>query len=241
MSHIIGIRYIGKKPRKEDTVGNTGAVWKPGQVHNFAEPIARELLAHTDSFEVAPVSIDGDTFMGAQRAKTQAPVVTYVNLTNMDADQLALFARREFNRVVDIEGRDVEAVRADVHRLMMTMNMDDIAAEAATADLKDRIPYTLNVSVAEYEALMAGHIVSKLVPAEVSDEIPEVVETATAPMPPDVSDAPAPTLPELLDSLTTKDELLAFAVQEGVDGLNGRHSVETMRARILEVLTQKAA
>lgn len=240
MSHIIGIRYIGKKSSKEDTVTNSGAVWVPGQVHNFAEPLARALLVHTDSFEAAPVSIDGDTFMGAKTAKSQAPVITYVNLTNMDAAQLALFARREFNRVVDTDGRDVEEVRADVHRLMLTTNMDEIASEAATAGLADSIPYTLHVSTAEYEALMAGHIVPKLVPAEVADEIPEAPAAQPADTPPPTTDE-APTLDALLDSLTTKDELLAFAAQEGVEGLNGRHSVETMRERIRDALMPKAA
>jgi len=246
MSKIIGIRYIGKKPTKGDTIFNTGAVWKPGQVHNFAEPMAKRLLQHTDSFEEAPVNADGDTFMGSKAASREAPVSVYANLSNMDAAQLSLFAKRELNRTVDVEGRDIEAVRAEVHRLMVTSNMDEIASEAA-AGAPDGFSYQVMVSAAELEALMSGQLVVKLVPAEVADEVPAGKSN------PDLTDEERaaqaeaanagnqePTLDELLASLTTKDELLAFAIQEGVEGLTGRNSVETMRTTISEALKARS-
>ena len=250
MSKIIGIRYIGKKPTKGDTIFSTGAVWKPDQVHNFAEPMAKRLLQHTDSFEEAPVNADGDTFMGSSKtARREAPVSVYANLSNMDAAQLSLFAKRELNRTIDIVDRDIEAVRAEVHRLMVTSNMDEIANEAA-ADKPDCLAFPVMVSAAELEALMSGQLVVKLVPAEVADEVPaekpvpelsdeeraalEQAEAANA-------DKQEPTLDELLASLITKDELLAFAIQEGVEGLTGRNSVDTMRSTISEAIKARTA
>lgn len=284
MSKIIGIRYIGKKPTKGDTIFSTGAVWTPGQVHNFAEPMGRRLLQHTDSYEEAPVDADGDTFMGSKTSGREAPVAVYANLANMDAAQLSLFAKRELNRTVDTEGRDIEAVRAEVHRLMVTTNMDEIADEAAAAKAEG-FAYPVTVSAAELEALMSGQLVVKLVPAEVADEailvtedgkivepldnmlMPELLAFAAQEGVEGVADNMAidavrsiiaeaiaerervallagnkqePTLDELLASLTTKDELLAFAIQEGVEGLNGRNSVETMRSTISEALKARA-
>jgi hypothetical protein len=253
MNKIIGIRYIGKKAAKVDTIFGTGAVWSQGQVHNFAASMATQLLKHSDSFEEAPVSVDGDTFMGGGKTtRKEAPVSVYANLTNMSVDQLALFAQRELNRTIDIKDRDIDAIRADVHRLMTTRNMDEIADEAnAGKPLTDGVPYTIHVSVAELDALQAGLIVAKLVPAEVADEIPEANDPAEAGAgsPPDdaASEAnektasnPAPTLDELLESLD-KDGLLAFAIQEKVPGLTARNSVETMRNTIREALTSKPA
>lgn len=248
MSKIIGIRYIGKKPTKSDTIFSTGAVWAPDQVHNFAEAMARRLLQHTDSFEEAPVNAGGDTFMGSKAARREAPVSVYANLSGMDAGQLSLFAKRELNRTIDIVDRDIEAVRAEVHRLMVTSNMDEIADEAA-AGTPDGFNYPVTVSAAELEALMSGQLVVKLVPAEVADEVPAGKRA------PELSDEEraalaqaeaanagnqAPTLDELLATLGTKDELLAFAIQEGVKGLSGRNSVETMRATISEAIKARA-
>lgn len=250
MSKIIGIRYIGKKPTKGDTIFNTGAVWKPYQVNNFAETMAKRLLQHTDSFEEADVSVDGDTFMGSKTGRKEAPVSVYANLSNMDAAQLSLFAKRELNRTVDIEGRDIDAVRAEVHRLMVTSNMDEIANEAGV-DLNEGSPYTIRVSMAELEALMSGQIVVKLVPTEVADEDPagkpnpelsdEERATLAQAEAENAGNKEEPTLDELLASLETKDELLAFAIQENIPGLTGRNSVETMRSTISEAIKARVA
>lgn len=242
MNKIVGIRYIGKKPEKTDSLLNTGARWKPGQVHNFAEPLARRLLAHTDSYEAAPVSVDGDTFMGGEKGvRKEVAAIAYANLNAMSADQLALFAMREFGRTIETDKRAIDDVRAEVHRLMVTTNMDAIADEAGR-DLNEGAAYTIRVSDAELEALLAGQLVVKLIPAEVADEVPEPADAPTeAPTSEPAEQTPEPTLDELLASLTTKDELLAFAVQEKIEGLNGRHSVETMRSTISEAIKARTA
>lgn len=238
MNKITGIRYIGKKSMMEDTVLNTGAVWMPSQVHNFAASLAKVLLEHTDCFEEAPVTVDGETYMSGKggSVRQEAPVITYVNLTNMDAPQLALFAKREYGRSIETEGRAVDAVRDEVHRLMVTSNMDAIAEEIL-GDVPYGIPYTIMVSAAEYEALISGLVVAKIVPAEVAGEIPEnaaqaVIDAAAA-------SADAPTLEQLLSSLD-KGGLLAFAAQEGVTGLTRRNSETSMREAIHAALIAKA-
>jgi len=235
MNKITGIRYIGKKAIMEDTVLNTGAIWKPEQVHNFAASLAKALLVHTDCFEEASVTVDGETYMSGKggSVRQEAPVITYVNLTNMDAPQLALFAKREYGRSIETEGRDVEAIRDEVHRLMVTSNMDAIAEEIL-GDVPYGIPYTIMVSAAEHEALITGLVVAKIVPAEVAGEIPENAAQAVI----DVAGADAPTLEQLLSSLD-KDGLLAFAEQEGVTGLTRRNSETSMREAINAALLAK--
>ena len=233
MNKITGIRYIGKKATMEDTVLNTGAVWKPAQVHNFAAALAKSLLAHTDCFEEAPVTVEGETYMSGKggTVRQEAPVITYVNLTNMDAPQLALFAKREYGRNIETDGRDVDSIRDEVHRLMVTNNMDAIAEEIL-GDVPYGVPYTIMVSAAEHEALITGLVVAKIVPAEVAAQIPENAVKAAA-------ESDAPTLEQLLASLD-KDGLLAFAAKEGVTGLTRRNSETSMREAIQAALLAKA-
>lgn len=238
MNKITGIRYIGKKSMMEDTVLNTGAVWQPQQAHNFAEALAKALLVHTDSFEEAPVTVDGETYMSSKSGSVrhEAPVITYVNLTNMDAPQLALFAKREYGRNIETDKRDIEAIRDEVHRLMVTSNMDAIADEILD-DVHHGVPYTIMVSAAEHEALVSGLVVVKIIPAEVAGEIPE--NAAQIVMDAAAAGADAPTLDELLASLD-KEGLLALAEQEGVTGLTRRNSETSMREAIQAVLKEKA-
>lgn len=233
MNKIVGIRYIGKKDFAEDTVTKSGARWLPRQVHNFASKLAERLLQHTDSFEVAPVDPDGDTFMGAANGgqKMQEPV-TWVNLNAMDRNAMLLFSRREFNHVFNDDGMTDDQVRTEVHRIMAHGAVEDYADMRTVAAGKDGVPFTIMVSQAEHAALMAGELVYKLIPAEVADLGAD--ETVIEPG----KDEP-PTLDELLNHLD-KDGLLALAAQEGVEGLNRRHGEDTLREKLREALTSKA-
>lgn len=260
MNNIVGVRYIGKKENHEDSLLNTGAVWSPGQVHNFHESIARRLLEHSGTYEEAPVSAAGETFMsGGKDNKGVREPVAYVNINGMDKEQLAVFAKREFLRHVETEGRSDDDVRAEVHRLMTMHNMDEIAAESMKGE-KGGFKFTILVNADEYEALVAGDLVVRLVPAEAlvasnheadqtsvpaengSQEAPtqrEQAGQAQAEAAASASGEQTPTLDELLASLN-EDGLIAFAKQEGVAGINKRMKAETMREKIRETLTAKA-
>lgn len=234
---ITGVRYVGKKDRQEDTVCKTGAVWKPGQVHNFSEDIAKRLLVHTDSFERADISMSGGTFMSrggdAGRAKNH-DVAAFVNLTGMGTAQLAHFARLNFGRQITTDGKDEDQIRRDVHTLMINANLDDEALrreDEATNDGRISVPYMATAE--EYAALNDGTVKLALVPAEImlADAEPTSGEaegsdgdTGDASKKPD-GDGDAgeagqpPTLTELLQTLE-KPQLMDFARQEGISFSN---------------------
>lgn len=247
---VVGIRYVGKKDRQEDTVCLSGAVWLPGQVHNFSSVLAAQLLKHTDSFESAPLSMEGQTFMSRGKGKQKSQeVAAFVNLSAMSADQLIHFARLEFNRVVNPEGKDEAQIRSEVHGLMANHNLDQEADRQKEVIADGKVAVTYQATSEEYAALMAGTVVLAIMPAELA--------TATEPLPADndhvdperepysnqlpsdpVTDehtAEPPKLDVLLAGLK-KSELLAFARQEGVAVANTM-TAEKLREKLFVELS----
>ena len=260
MNNIIGIRYVGKKDRQEDTVCKTGAVWLPGQVHNFGGALAKALLVHTDSFAEAPISSDGGTFltMGKGRAlNKQHDVAAFINLNGMSVDQLVHFARRELDRVVQVDGKDEMQIRREVLSLMTNHSLD-LEAERKIAEKAEdgRTPITFMATAEEYAALNDGTVKLALVPTEVmtADTNPQ---TDGAQGPEGSAGAPEgdagkkpegdgaagkedgqpPTLAELLQTLE-KPQLMDFARQEGVTFSNN-FTAEKLRERIFAELTAR--
>lgn len=244
---IVGIRYVGKKDRQEDTVCKTGAVWLPGQVHNFGGELAKALLVHTDSFARAPISADGGTFltMGKGRAlNKQHDVAAFVNINAMSIEQLVHFARRELDRVVQTEGKDEVQIRREVLSLMTNHSLD-LEAERKTAEQKEdgRTPVTYMATAEEYAALCDGTVKLVLVPSEIllASAKPQEDDTKA----PDGADAgkndstlnPAPTLAELLPTLD-KPKLMEFARQEGISFSNN-FTAEKLREKIFAELTAR--
>lgn len=169
MSRIIGIRYVGKKPSSEDHVTESGAVWLPGQVHNFAEVLARKLLIHTDSFEEAPISADGGIFMsGKVDGKAHVEPAAYVNLNAMSREQLTFYARREFNRIID-DGKTDEQARAEIQNLMVIANLDEIDRRKDSVSANAALKAVISVTPEELEALNAGTLTVRFVPTEVAE------------------------------------------------------------------------
>jgi hypothetical protein len=243
---IVGIRYIGKKDRQEDTVCKTGAVWLPGQVHNFSGELAVKLLVHTDSFEIAPLSLDGQTYLARKSAPKGREVAPVVNLMAMSIEQMAHFARFEFNRVVHTDGKSVEDVRREVHALMSNHNLDLEAERRTETTVPDNRMVPYHASPEEYAALMAGTVVLAVVPAEthiIQCGLSYVTDKNGVDIAQSADNDEAKPLPELLASLE-KPELMAFAKQEGVSFSNN-FSAEKLREKILTELMareqQKAA
>lgn len=245
-NEIIGVRYVGKKDRQEDTVCKTGAVWLPGQVHNFSGALASLLLAHTDSFERAPAALEGGTFLSSAKAgKSQVrDVAAYANISNMKVDQLVHFARRELDRVVSADGKSEDQVRREVHALMMNHNLDveaqRISQEQAEED--GRIPYCYMATEEEVEALRAGQVVLTIIPAEIAEK-PDTQDAGNdegAPLVPKesgISEGEPQSLEELLASLD-KPDLLAFARQESVAIANSM-TAEKLREKIFADLSAR--
>lgn len=237
---IIGVRYIGKKDRQEDTVCKTGAVWHRGQVHNFGGDLAKALLVHTDSFEAAPISVEGGTYLSRGTNRQAQDVAAFVNLSAMSIDQMVLMARIEFNRVVNTDGKDDEQVRREVHALMANHNLDLDADSRKAVQSDGRIPVPYMATTEEHAALMAGTVVLAVVPSEIANTLPPQDVTITGgtdlttgdPVEPDTVAMP---LNELLASLE-KHDLIAFAKQEGV-AISNTMTAEKLREKIYGALS----
>ena len=244
---IVGIRYVGKKDRQEDTVSKTGAVWLPGQIHNFGGELAKALLVHTDSFARAPISADGGTFltMGKGRAlNKQHDVAAFVNLNGMSIDQLVHFARRELDRVVQIDGKDEAQIRREVLSLMTNHSLDMEAERKKAEQSEDgRTPVTFMATAEEYAALNEGTVKLALVPTEILQAVIEPAADDQSKTEGDEEDNAPPSLTELLASLE-KPQLMDFARQEGITFSNNIPA-DKLREKIFAELTaretQKAA
>jgi len=166
MARIIGVRYIGLKDEVEDSVTNSGAVWKQGETHNFAEPLARQLLVHTDSFEQVQPSMNGDNFLsGKIGGKQVVETATYMNLNTMDSGQLAYYAHVEFNKRLDVSSKTVEQLRVEVQTMMSIATLDDIERQdIVDADSNKKV--AISVTDAEHTALNEGTLIVRLIPAE---------------------------------------------------------------------------
>lgn len=231
-NQIVGVRYIGKKDRQEDTVCKTGAVWSQGTVHNFGADLAKELLVHTDSFADAPVDADGGTYLSRGKPNQVRETAAFVNLSAMSVDQMVLMARLEFNRVVNTDGKDEAHVRAEVHALMANNNLDLDAEIRKDAKSDGRIPMSYMATAEEHAALMAGTVVLAIVPTEVFSNFTPQDAPITE------SDAAVSPLSELLASLE-KPDLLAFARQEGV-AISNSMTAEKLREKIFATLSARA-
>ena len=244
---IVGIRYVGKKDRQEDTVCKTGAVWLPGQIHNFGGELAKALLVHTDSFARAPISADGGTFltMGKGRAlNKQHDVAAFVNLNGMSIDQLVHFARRELDRVVQIDGKDEAQIRREVLSLMTNHSLDMEAERKKAEQSEDgRTPVTFMATAEEYAALNEGTVKLALVPTEILQAVIEPAADDQSKTEGDEEDNAPPSLTELLASLE-KPQLMDFARQEGITFSNNIPA-DKLREKIFAELsareTKKAA
>lgn len=179
MARIIGVRYIGLKDEAEDSVTNSGAVWKQGETHNFAEPLARQLLVHTDSFEQVPPSMTGENYLtGKIGGKQVIESATYLNLNAMTAEQLAHYAHVEFNKRLDVS-KSVEQLRTEVQTMMSIATLDDIERQdIAVSDSNKKV--AINVTEAEHAALSEGTLIVRLIPSEAQTAIGISAEQARA-------------------------------------------------------------
>lgn len=160
-SNIVGVKYIGGKPRKEDNVAGTGAVWVPGQVINFTQDVASKLVQFNTVWELVGANPNGETYLGTKKNPALAiEPVPFININEMDAASLVAYARVEFNKVLDA-GTEIEALRTQVHGLMVNQTLD----EAETANQKEQLyNISLQVTESERDAFLAGDLILRLVP-----------------------------------------------------------------------------
>lgn len=232
MNKIIGIRYIGKKDVCEDSVTNSGAVWLPGQVLNFSAKLAAKLLEHATVWEATDVDYSAETFVSGGKEPSQATdPVAYVNLNAMKAPEMALYAKREFNRVIDIDGRKESEVRSDVIRLMSIQTLDELGLQKLA--VPDKVAWVTMVTLDEYQALADGLVKVSISPA-LKDSIQYEAIAGDKTILEEINDQP-PSLSDLLESLDKK-ELLNLAKQEEkvIDGRLGAAQIRTLLREALK-------
>lgn len=233
MNKIIGIRYIGKKDSCEDSVTNSGAVWLPGQVLNFSAKLAEKLLEHATVWEATDIDYSAETFVsGGKELKQGADPVAYVNLNAMKASEMALYAKREFNRVIDVEGRKESEIRADVIRLMSIQTLDELGLQKLSAE--DKVAWVTMVTPEEYQALADGLVKVSISPVLKDAHSNQYESTDDKKTVAEESNEQPPSLSELLESLDKKG-LLDLAKQEG-KAIDGRLGAAQIRALLSEAL-----
>jgi hypothetical protein len=243
MSKLIGVRYIGLKDEAEDTVTNSGAVWKQGEVHNFVEPIARQLLVHTDSFEEVKPDVSGMNFLSGKVGGKTFEVATYINLNAMGVDQLLHYAHVEFNKIINPSGKTEGELRSEVQTLMSMATLDEIRRDGEPEDA-GRVKAFISVTQEELDALSSGELVIKLVPF-VAEEVAGLVGEQTAPIdeaPKDkepevvaagLGDAAKPTPEEIITM--NKAQLLAVGTAHGIT-LNDAAPAVALRTQLVNAL-----
>lgn len=174
-SNIVGVKYIGGKTQKEDNVAGTGAVWVPGQIINFTQDVASKLIYHKDVWELTSANPNGETYLGSKKNPALAiEPMPFININEMDAGSLVAYARVEFNRVLDA-GADIEALRKEVHGLMVNQTLDEIH------DTKEKPAFysiSLQVTEVERDAFLAGELILRLVPKlDTGSAVPEQVNS----------------------------------------------------------------
>ena len=94
---MVGVQYIGSKPRHIDNLYGTGLEWEPGDVYNVDKAIASKMEKHPDVYAIveavagagcaSPVKIDSET----EDENPQLP-----RLDGMDKNELIDYAQRHF-------------------------------------------------------------------------------------------------------------------------------------------------
>lgn len=252
MAKMIGVRYIGLKEEVEDTVTNSGAVWKQGQVHNFSDTIARQLLVHTDSFEEVKPEVSGGNFLSGKVGGKIIEAASYVNLNAMGVDQLLHYAHIEFNRIINPSGKTEGELRGEVQTLMTMATLDEVRRDGEVVCEEPRFKAFVSVTQAELDALNSGELTVKLVPfvpeevaGLVADQVvqecaanvdaqPANADHSVASEGAGLSDAaPLQTVEEI--TAMNKAQLLDLGASKGI-ALNDAAPAVTLRKQLIEAL-----
>lgn len=233
MKNIVGVRYIGSTEGYQENKTGLKTIWLPGEIKNMTRQTAAPLLKHPDAFVEAPIDPEREVLSGATaKVQKDREPFTYVNLDGMDIDSLALYARREFDRQLNVDGRDLSDVRGEVHRLMIGRNLDEIAQERMTDDGADAVPYLLWLHPDVAMGLANGSMRVSV--------LPSAVESTVEPEIPTQADQDGmPTLSELLEGMT-KVQMLDMAKEYEVKSITPRMAKDEIKAALFDALKEAA-
>lgn len=96
------IQYIGNKPRREDTVANTGLAWEPGEVHVVHDTAAAiKLLSYRDVWKEVPMpegtKIEEIPPLKAEKPREVEEPFVGIVLESLDINALRDLAVSKFN------------------------------------------------------------------------------------------------------------------------------------------------
>lgn len=107
MENMVGVKYIGGKPRHVDNLYGTGAEWHPGEIIVVPAEAGAKMRAHTDVYEVVETKDKDWSEVVATVTEIDKPVVeaeeqpqmpsVMPNLANMGKDELVSYAQRHLS------------------------------------------------------------------------------------------------------------------------------------------------
>jgi len=92
---MIGIKFIGDRESHIDNLYGTNLTFKPGQVHNVEDAIAKRMLVHTDAYaEAKPVK--GAPVAEAEKPAAKEEAEPLPHLGGMGKPELMAFAQQHY-------------------------------------------------------------------------------------------------------------------------------------------------
>jgi hypothetical protein len=126
MENMVGVKYVGTKPRQVDNLYGTGLEWSPGDVYNVDKAVAAKMGVHTDVYEiveaVAGAGCATSVAQGseAQEEDLQPPLP---HLEGMNRAELIAYAQRNFNENFAKNMKD-ETMRSRILGLIQSGKMN---------------------------------------------------------------------------------------------------------------------
>lgn len=234
----IGVKYIGGNESKEDTICNSGAIWKKNEVFNFEEESAKKLAVHTDSFALVDMSPKVKTFAN-KAVGTVDNYEPFPSLAGMSVEEIATLASVRYGINIETEGREKDDVVFDA---LNRIKAASLRADATELGIKVLPVVSMTVSEEEYKEYIAGRLELILTPVEAKPTVkvnPVVLTPIFEPAVEEIKEAKEadlPTLSELLASLSTKKELQAFAKEQGITYANSMNEMQ-LRAKLIRELS----
>lgn len=98
MENMVGVKYIGGKPRQVDNLYGTGLEWEPGDIYNVDKAVAARMAVHTDVYKIVDaVAGAGVAIVDSVEKSTIDERQEFPHLEGMEKDELIAYAQRHFN------------------------------------------------------------------------------------------------------------------------------------------------
>jgi len=97
----IGIKYIGKKALHSDRLYGSKLSWEPGQIKNVSESIAKQMMVHSDIYEIVEADQKASKFIAEKEVEAEVKMpVPLPNLEGMSKAELQSFAQQHYGEKI---------------------------------------------------------------------------------------------------------------------------------------------